>query len=198
MNENLAYSIGLIGGDGSLIHSRRENSLHIVDECYDFHVKVIKPLFLKLFKKEPKISKMITHMKRISYRSRFRDKQIVEYYLQYLPPKDKTYSMITPKEIMLATKSVKTWYLRGWMDAEGSVTTTKTIRKNKVYIYPKITFQVANETIRNELLLILKELDVHFTSWNYKNMRGFQIVGKHTKKYFDIIGFSHPEKRLLE
>ena len=194
MDEKLAYSIGLIGGDGSLISSDKESSLHIVDKSYEFHKNVIAPLFVEIFGKEPKISKMKTNKKRIMYRSRFRDKEIVQYYLQFLPDKNKTYSMRTPKEILSSGKEVKACYLRGWMDAEGSVTTTKTVRKRRTYIYPKITFHVANEKIRDELSCILREFNIHFTIWNYKNMRGFQIVGKHTKRYFDLIGFSHPDK----
>ena len=194
MNEDIAYSIGLIGGDGSLISSDKENSLHIVDCSYDFHKNVISPLFLRIFKKEPKISSMTTKLRRITYRSRFRDKEIVRYYLAFLPSKNKTYEMRTPLEIMNGGERIKIGYLRGWMDAEGSVTSTKTVRKSKIYVYPKITFQVANECIRNELTSIMSQLGIHFTIWDYKNMRGFQIVGKHTRKYFDLVDFLHPEK----
>ena len=196
MDEKLAYSIGLIGGDGSLISSDKESSLHIVDRSYKFHKDVIAPLFAEIFETEPKISKMKTRAGRITYRSRIRDKEIVRYYLQFLPAENKTFVMKTPTEIMSGGKGVKASYVRGWMDAEGSVTVTKTIRKNKTYTYPKVTFHVANRAIRNELACILREFGIHFTIWDYKNMRGFQIVGKHTKKYFELIGFSHPEKLL--
>jgi intein/homing endonuclease len=196
VDEKLAYTIGLIGGDGSLICSEKESSLHIVDSSYAFHVGVIAPLFTEIFGMKPKISPMRTKQGRTTYRSRIRDKEIVRYYLQYLPARNKTFGAKTPKEILSGGKEVKASYVRGWMDAEGSVTTTSTVRKNRTYTYPKITFHVANEAIRNELADILQEFDIHFTIWDYRNMRGFQIVGKHTKRYFDLIGFSHPDKLL--
>jgi hypothetical protein len=196
---DLAYSIGLIGGDGSLVIDEKRNdfSLHVVDQCLSFHKQIIFPIFERLFGITPKLSPMKTRLGRITYRSRIRDEKIVRFYLDLDVPlgKEKTYRMKTLSFIWNLDDSKRAAYMRGWMDAEGSLTTHTVKRTHKKYVYPKVTFQVANKTIRNDLTKILSSLDVHFTVWNHKQMHGFQIVGQNNVfQYFGKVGFNHPDK----
>lgn len=196
---DLSYSIGLIGGDGSLVIDEKRNdfSLHIVDQCLPFHKQIIFPMFERLFGVAPKLSPMKTMWGTTTYRSRIRDKEIVRFYLNLGIPlgKEKTYRMRTPPIIWNSEDSGKAAYVRGWMDAEGSLTRHTVKRPSKTYVYPKVTFQVANKTIRDDLAKILSSLDVHFTVWNHKQMHGFQIVGeKNVFQYFGKVGFNHPDK----
>lgn len=196
---DLAYSIGLIGGDGSLVIDEKRNdfSLHLVDQCLPFHEQVIFPIFERLFGISPRLSPMKTRWGNTTYRSRIREEEIVRFYLDIGLPlgKEKTYRMKTPAFIWNLDDSKRAAYVRGWMDAEGSLTTHTVKRSSKKYVYPKVTFQVANKAIRNDITKILSSLDVHFTIWRHKQMHGFQIVGwKNVFQYFGKVGFNHPDK----
>jgi len=174
MNPLLAYTIGLIGGDGTLTDNikKGEYVIAVTDECLQFHLQVTQPILSKLFNKKPKISKIKTKKGNISFRTRICSKSIVRFY-----------------------ESIGRQYIRGWMDAESWVTTKKVIRKTKTYVYPKIGFQVSNKTIRDDLVFLLNKLGITPSVWKSKNMFVLQIIGfKKVMKYMNSIGFYHPEK----
>ncbi|GEM_PF-2999491 len=197
MNSKLAYLVGLIGGDGCIYMSKRcEYSVHIVDDCLEFHQTVIVPLFEECLKAKPTVAPMKTHLKRITYRTRLRSKKIAENLVNLgIPAGKKTFSMKTPAWILEGDKQTRKSYVRGWMDAEGCVTRLLLKRKKKDYIYPKISMHVANAFIRDELCSILEGFGIRFSKWNSGNMHGFAITGyKNTERYMTVVGFTHPRK----
>jgi len=194
LTPELSYIIGLIGGDGNLSEKRTT----ITDKNFEFHETVIRNKFKKTFVIIPIISPMKTKKGKITYRSRINSKTAhkifsEEFHLQ--TNKNKTFSMRTPTEIMNARKEIFSEYIKGWMDAEGWVTTKKVKRKNKTYMYPRIAFNVSNENIRNELVLLLNNLGINPSIWKSGKMFGFQIIGvEKVKKYKEFVGFEHPDK----
>lgn len=190
----LAYTIGLIGGDGTIECRNGGYRISVTDECFEFHQTVIKPLFEKLFSKKAVISKVSG---KNSFRTRVASKEVVEVYKRFgVPLNEKTFCMKTPKTVF-NSKENSIEYLKGWMDAEGWVTLKTVKRKAKTYTYPKIAFHVANKNIRNDLVKILKLVGITPSIWKYKNMFGFQIIGfDKVKFYLDVAGFRNPAKLL--
>ena len=196
MNSKLAYLVGLIGGDGCIYVSRYEHSVHIVDECLEFHETVIAPFFEECFKIRPIVSPMKTHLGRITYRTRLRSREVAEFLVGLgIPAGAKTFSVRTPKWILEGDEKILISYVRGWMDAEGCVTRLLLRRKKRDYIYPKISMQVANAAIRDEICSILDKFAIRFSKWNSGNMHGFAITGfENAKRYMKVVGFNHPNQ----
>lgn len=193
-----AYTIGLIGGDGTITENPKagQYGISIIDNCLEFHQKVIKPRLEKLFQGRVIISSVKTKKGRTTYRTRLWSKNVLESYKKLqLPTKNKTFCVKTPKEIFNSSDDAIKEYIKGWMDSEGWVTLVKIKRPNKMYVYPKIAFHVSNKTIRDDIVKLLQRFGVEPTVWRYKNMHGLQMVGADkVRKYLKKIGFNHPDK----
>lgn len=193
-----AYTIGLIGGDGTITENPKtyEYRISIIDQCFEFHQKVIKPKLEKIFPCKIVISSVKTKKGEITYRTRICSKHAIEVYKKLqVPTKNKTFNMKTPKPIFGSSKDVIREYIKGWMDAEGWVTIKKVKRIHKTYNYPRIAFHVSNRAIRDDITKLMQRFGVNPTIWRYKNMYGLQITGhKKVRKYLEEIGFNHPDK----
>lgn len=197
---DIAYLIGLVGGDGSVTENKKlkRYEVFVIDNCLKFHVTTIKPMFEKLFEVKVSINKMKTKKGETTYRTRVYSKNVVRFFENLgIPLNNKTFVMKTPPVIFQSSSKVKSAYTRGWMDAEGWVTTKKIDRPNKVYTYPKVGFQVANKNIRDDISSLLRDFDINVSTWKSKNMFGLQIIGfEKVTKYLEKIGFNHPLKIL--
>ncbi len=193
-----AYTIGLIGGDGTITDNskRGEYRISVIDNCLEFHQNIIKPRFEKLFDEKIVISSMKTKKRETTYRTRVCSKKVVELYKKTgIPIKNKTFYIKTPEPIFSSSMEVMKEYIKGWMDSEGWVTIKKVKRPNKTYTYPRIAFHVSNKTIRDDIVKLMQRFGVEPSIWRYKNMYGLQIIGfDKVKKYLNEIGFNHPEK----
>lgn len=193
-----AYTIGLIGGDGTITENPKvgQYGISIIDNCLEFHQKIIKPRLEKLFQGRVIISSVKTKKGRTTYRTRLWSKSVLEAYKKLqIPIKNKTFCMKTPKEILNSSDEAIKEYIKGWMDSEGWVTLVKIKRPNKMYVYPKIAFHVSNKTIRDDIVKLLQRFGVEPTVWRYKDMHGLQMVGfDKVRKYLKRIGFNHPDK----
>ena len=193
LTQEIAYLVGFIGGDGNL--SERRTAL--IDKNLEFHKTVLRKKFEKAFGIVPIISPMKTRKGRTTYRSRVNSKEIHAMFSENLriPIRNKTFEMKTPQEITDSSKEIFSEYIKGWMDAEGWVTTKTTIRKTKTYVYPKIAFNVANKCIRDELVAMLRKIGIEPSIWKSGNMLGFQIIGfEKVNRYEELVGFEHPDK----
>lgn len=193
-----AYTIGLIGGDGTLTKNKKtgEYRISVIDNCFEFHTNVIKPAFQNVFKGKVVISKIKTKKGNITHRTRICSKELVELYKKLgVPIHNKTFGMKTPTVILNSSNKVVAEYIKGWMDSEGWVTVKKVKRPNKSYIYPRIAFHVSNRAIRDDINKLLQRFGVKPSIWKYKKMYGLQIIGfDKVKKYLDRVGFNHPNK----
>ena len=196
MNSKLAYLVGLIGGDGCICVSKGDYSIHVVDSCLEFHQTVIAPLFEECFGMRPRVSPMKPHLRRTTFRTRLRSKKIAEFLISLgIPSGKKTLVMKTPDWILRGSEEIQRSYIRGWMDAEGCVTRLLLKREKKNYIYPKISMQVANSPIRDEICAMMEKFGVRFSKWNSGNMHGFAVTGfKNAGEYMNAVGFTHPRK----
>ncbi len=189
----ISYLVGFIGGDGNL--SERRTTL--IDKNLEFHENVIRKKFKEAFGTVPVISPMKTRKGMTTYRSRVNSKDVYLFFSEQLgiPTRRKTFEMQTPKDIMNSSQEIFSEYIKGWMDAEGWVTTKKVPRKTKTYTYPKVAFNVANENIRNELVGMLRKIGIEPSIWKSGNMFGLQIIGlEKVSRYKELVGFEHPDK----
>ena len=194
ISPELAYTIGVIGGDGSLT----ENRISVTDKNEEFHNFILKPIFQKLFNTNPVISSYRTHIGNKTFRTRINSIEAYKLYTEFFQipnGKAKTFEMKTPKQITSASNEIVKEYIKGWMDAEAWITFKKIKRPIKQYIYPKIAFNVKNKTIRNELVDLLARFKIKSSSWESNGMFGFQIIGfEKVHRYNKKIGFNHPDK----
>src|SRR3989338_2912267 len=163
LTPEIAYLAGFIGGDGNL----SERRISLIDKNLEFHETALRNKFKKSFGIVPIISPMKTIKGATTYRSRVNSKEIYAFFSEKLriPIKNKTFEMQTPREIMDSDKEIFSEYIKGWIDAEGWVTTKQTIRKSKTYVYPKVAFNVANRCIRDELVEMLRKIGIEPSVW---------------------------------
>lgn len=195
LTPEVAYLSGFIGGDGNL--SERRTTL--IDKSLEFHENVIRKKFKNSFGIVPVISPMKTRKGITTYRSRVNSKMVHLFFSEQLkiPIRRKTFDMQTPKAIVNSSQEIFSEYIKGWMDAEGWVTTKQTMRKSKTYVYPKVAFNVANRCIRDELVGMLRSMGIEPSIWKTGNMFGFQIIGfGKVSRYKELVGFEHPDKIL--
>ena len=184
-----AYTMGLIGGDGTITENPKtgEYRISIIDNCLEFHQKIIKPKMDKLFPGKAMVSSIKTKKGKITYRTRLCSKQVIEIYKKFqIPTKNKTFDMKTPKPIFNSSNNVVKEYIKGWMDSEGWVTIKQVRRPNKNYMYPRIAFHVSNKMIRDDIVKLLQRFGVTPSVWRYKDMYGLQIIGfEKARKYLE-------------
>jgi len=196
LTPDLAYTFGIVGGDGTF--SESEKRISVTDRCFEFHRTVLKPLLERLFKKEASIQEMKIGGIPVAFRTRITSLDaIIKLKELGMPTKDKSHTIETPKIMFESSQEVIKEYIEGWMDAESWVTVKRSKRGDKSYEYPKIAFQVVSKKIRDDLVKLLECFGIKASTWEYKQMYGFQIIGSDkVKSYIKQIGFKHPEKLL--
>lgn len=115
---NFAYIMGLVGGDGTITENPKtgEYRISIIDNCFEFHQKVIKPKMEKIFPGKIVISGIKTRKGRLTYRTRLCSKQAIEVFKRFnIPLKNKTYAMKTPKPILNSSREIIKEYIKGWI-----------------------------------------------------------------------------------
>ncbi len=156
-SEDFAYILGVIGGDGTIfIKNKKQYTLSISDKNKEFHIDVIKRIFLKLF--DFKIS--IEHSKkRNTWYSVVRSKSLVTLFNKfYSAGKGKTYRDRIPKHIMRSNdESVILSHIGGWIDSEGTSFTKTFHTKYGIYSYPCIKIELVNKGILEDLSELCKK-----------------------------------------
>lgn len=111
-----------------------------------------------------------------------------------------TYSATIPEQIYKSPKQVIASYLRGWFDAEGHVSVTKT---PKGYDYVKISMSTCSEEIARGVQFLLKALGIISAVYYIRDSRKtradrWDVVISHkydNRSFCDLIGFINPEKQ---
>lgn len=100
-----------------------------------------------------------------------------------------------PNKIMLASKKVKTEWIKAFFDDEAHVSKT----------YKRIVLNIVNKKGLKQIQKLLKEFNIKSTlngPYNYKKYYSYHlsIYRDSIKKYSNLMGFYHPKKRkdLLE
>ena len=229
MTPQLAEICGIHAGDGYLRNDGKRRELDIsgnVEEksYYDHHVI---PLFQKIF--NIKIQGKF-FPSRNTYGFVIRDKKIIEFMHRLGFPFGKKTTIVEVPQMILNTnnKIVKSRFLRGFFDTDGSLTFDKRHKgkyvefKRKYHYYPRIILSTVSEKLHRQCSLLLKHLNIHHTSqtcepkgvrntryriWIFGNIQlqkwlkiiGCKNMGKLTRYYiWDKFGFCPPNTSLKQ
>lgn len=229
MIPELAEICGIHAGDGYLRNDGKRRELDIsgnVEEKPYYNHHVI-PLFQKIF--NIKIQGKF-FPSRNTYGFVIRDRKIIEFmHILGFPFGKKTTIVEVPKVILNTNdKIVKSRFLRGVFDTDGSLTFDKRHKgkyvefKRTYHYYPRIILSTVSEKLHKQCSLLLKHLNIHHTSqtrepkgvrntryriWVFGNAQlqkwlkvvGSKNISKLTRYYiWDKFGFCPPNTTLKQ
>ena len=173
LTPELAEFIGMHIGDGTLY---KTNSGSLVwemrgdlkeKEYYDLHVA---PLLNKLFNSNVK-PKIRSGGKKGVYGIQTTNKGIINCLLEFEIKAGKKINIRIPKQIICANNKIKAGFLRGYFDTDGCIRFDKP-NKSKIAYYPRIEFCTISRTLRDEIMLILKDFKLEGFRWDEKRKIG--------------------------
>tara|TARA_Y100000310_G_scaffold231700_1_gene234351 strand:- start:44061 stop:44879 length:819 start_codon:yes stop_codon:yes gene_type:complete len=193
LTSDLAYLMGLHLGDGSMNMYKRKTidylisyTGHLIDE-EEFHMKIIRTLFKKLFNKKTKLilDKRKNHS---SLKTYFRSKAILTFFNKSLKlPLGSKKGCKIPKIILNSNIKIKKYFLKGLADTEFCLTFKKRYRQK--HYYPAITFATESEFMHKSVVDLLKEL--HFGLYSLKNYITYRKGKKLKINTVDLNGLSN-------
>lgn len=169
LTPELSYLIGIHIGDGTMNIYRRNDGFnghpigyygHLIDER-EFHFKIIKPLFKKLFNKSLSIrfDRRKNHSCINSYTN---SKGIITFFNRVIEiPLGSKRDIHIPKIIKQSSKEIKKEFIKGLGDTEFSLVFKKR-HKNKHY-YPVISLSTQSKNLQKDIVGILRGLG--FNPW---------------------------------
>ena len=177
ISEDLAYLLGVVGGDGTLyIKKGKQYTLSISDKNQEFHTSILKPIFVSELNHIPDIRFV---KQRNTWYSVIRSKKLTEFMNTfYSTGKNKTYSDRIPDIVRKIEKeSVILSHIAGWMDSEGTSFTKIFKTKYGVYKYPCIKIELVNTRFLQDLQEMSNKIGVSSTKVIYakRNYRIDQI-----------------------
>ena len=184
----IAYVTGFLIGDGNLSKSYL---IRAVEENKNF-AEYFAGVFSEAFKSVPKIYFDSHNNSFVIYKY---SKEIWEFFVKQLniPNGTKSRTVRTPVEIMKSKESIKSAFLSGIFDAEGTVTNYFGSHNRNGYL--KIQFKVCNKELAKEVFELLKSLDCIARLYEYSEFSLISIHGKNNCRVFrEKIGFKHPTK----
>ena len=170
LTSELSYLIGIHVGDGTMNIYRRKDGFnshpisysgHLIDEK-DFHIKIIKPLFKKLFNK--RISFRYDRRKNHSCINSYTNSKGIITFLNRVvgiplgPKKD----INIPEIIKESNRKIKKEFLKGLGDTEFSLVFKKRYRDK--HYYPVISLSTQSKNLQKDVIEILRELE--FNPWH--------------------------------
>ncbi len=202
LTESIAEFLGMHIGDGTLYRVGNSVVWELRGDLeeknyYDFHVtKILNKIFKKKF-----LPKYRSGGKNGCYGIQTTDSRFSKLLQEYgYKPGSKTYSAHIPIEIFKGTHQIKESFIRGLFDTDGCIRFDSTSSRYKQY--PKIEFGFASKNLRDDLVNLLKQLNMGCYIWtdrgkyttfklcaagNEKTIRWFKVMGsqnpKHLEKY---------------
>lgn len=188
VNEDVAYVAGFVIGDGNLsksylVRAVEENALFI---------NLFSEIFQRAFNERPKI--YFDHFNN-SFVAYLYSRPIWEFLVNELniPSGNKSRTVRIPSKIISSEMKIKTAFLSGIFDAEGSIIRTKDSHHPNGYT--RIQFKVHNNELAEDIYKLLLELKFKPRIYKYPE---FSMVNLHgtsqCQLFLEKIGFKHPIK----
>lgn len=184
-NNDLAYLMGLISGDGNIQHY----FIRIVDGQRE-NLEYVEALIKNQFNIPTRLRKESDNKWYLEINSKI----ICEFFDKVLEiPIGNKEKVAVPSLIKESNDEIKFAYIKGWIDAESSV---EKWFKSKEKWYPRICFKVKNKKIwewiiqelENKNIIVSKFIDIEYSF-------RFQILKLESLKlYVNYIGFLYPTK----
>lgn len=162
--------------------------IHITDKCYEYHVKVLRPLFKEVFN----LDLNLFHDKnRNSYYSHVKDKKVYKYLTEKLeiPKGSVRKNLKVPEYLKSLNNNLKASYIAGLFDAESYISKRQA----------EINFSTTCQDIFEFIKEFFDKNQIIFSSRirHRRNNPEYEIYiyGKERiKKLSRIIKFKHPDK----
>lgn len=176
--------IGIIHGDGNMSFNR----IHITDKNKSYHVKVLNPLFKKVFNLR---LNLYHDKKRNSYYSHIKNKIVYNYLTSNLeiPKGAVRKNLFVPKYVKEAKDKCKASYIGGIFDSEASICKRQAA----------ISLSITCEEVHNFICEFLTKKEIKYSPKirNRRKNKEYEIYiyGRdNIKKLLKIIKFEHPKK----
>lgn len=185
LNKWISYLSGLISGDGNI----QKYFTRIVDEHKE-NLICVDSILKEQFSLPTKLRKEYDKKWLLEINSRI----ITEFFNKVLEiPIGSKNKIEIPTLIKESRPEIKHAYIKGWMDAEGSV---EQWFKTKDKWYPRICFKVKNKEIWEWITKELQILNIHISKFiDKEESYRFQISrAESINLYFKHIGFFYPTK----
>ena len=182
----VAYVAGFIIGDGNLATTRY--LVRAVEENENFVQKFVE-IFNKAFGKKPKTYFDKFNNSHVVYTHSKRIWEFLKNELE-IPVGDKTRTTVIPLAIADANVEIKSAFLSGIFDAEGSV--VKLVNKKYPNGYPQIQLKMHNPKFVKGIHEMLKSLGIDSSLYSYADFALIYIRGTEQSRMFSkIVGFNH-------
>lgn len=195
VSAKVAEFIGIVIGDGGITRNQISITLNKVDDAQ--YSEYVINLIQELFGLTPG-----THARETVVIVTISRKKAVEYINSLgIKTGNKIKQSIDIPSWIMQNNSYRIACLRGLIDTDGCIFQEKHKRKDKEYIYPRLTFTSYSESLRNSTFKIMKEFNFSPTAQNRRDVhlskkediiQYFQIVGtsnpKHTERYKRFFG----------
>ncbi len=197
LNEELAYFLGVLAGDGYLkepkAHQRGGWTVEMCEDDYDFQVGVYRPIVERLFGCTPKLYLNKRKYGRNNLYSRINSMIMVFYLTRALGmiSGSKAHVVETPSFIY-KNKDLRLTlaFISGLFDTDGTVTSGR------------VKFSTVSKRLFHQIKRILSKADIHHSSniW-LKNNRSrllytVRISNRSLEKFNKLIGFRNNRKKI--
>lgn len=199
------YLIGLMSADGGLYTyiDKKHGCQHgyqtdfVADASLEF-CETVKKIVQEIFDlNKVKVTIRKHHKANCFYVQSYNKKMFYEVSKRLQIPIGAKTTTVQIPQVILRDKNMIKFYLRGVFDGEGSAITSKFIKKNKLYRYPKLLIKISSVVWINDISKALTLLKIKHTKFEYPNKKRFEIhiTGiKNVSDFFNKIGTNHPEK----
>ena len=182
LNENLAYVVGYISGDGHLKDpAKHKQKWEIIIESWKDDPKELRNMKKIIADEFGIYTSLCKNKKRKGYRLFINCKVIHKIFTDVfkIPTGRKSESVRVPSIIKNAPKNIKNIYIKGWFDAEASVTFS--------HQRPQVEFYIKNKSVTNWIYNQLKQQKINVR----RKRRGTLLIcsKEAISQFSSIIGF---------
>lgn len=173
LTPELAEFIGMHIGDGTLY---KTNSKSLVWEQRgdlkekNYYNQHVFPLLNMLFGLEKK-PKFRSGGKNGCYGIQTCNKKLINALIEFGIKPGKKLGIRVPEEIMNATNPIKKAFLRGYFDTDGCMRLER-VNKKTIADYPKIEFSSISASLRDDVCLLLEQINIKSNKWNINKESG--------------------------
>jgi len=146
------------------------------------------PLLNKLFGLEKK-PKFRSGGKNGCYGIQTCNKKLINTIIEFGIKPGKKLNIRVPEDIRSATNPIKKAFLRGYFDTDGCMRFER-INKKTIADYPKIEFSSISRQLRDDICLLLEQIDIKPNKWDIKRESGhpeFKICISGKNMVFSLI-----------
>lgn len=196
MTESLAYLIGVMLGDGGVYGN--SYTVFCRDRSGEFAESIAK-IVEKIFNFTPRVNRASPNCWIVSTNRR----DIHRFFVEIGYPKGRKLTTLKMPRIFTADRDSRLEVARGLFDAEGYCGIDRQKHGGRVYSYPYVGIDMITGPLVKQLHGILREVTIESAisikrrrAWGKNPQFSLVIKGlEKVRKFRDVIGFRHPEKR---